>query len=153
MSKQLSSYKDFMIYDIRENNFLLCSSENTYLLSDNEFAQRKELILKHKAGRINNGKESVYIMASLMPLYNIPQASDRQIHVFDMDNESFYFVGNDLSKKSEHMQTQLVKMYFSENSNTLSDIFFKLMTCNVVRNGLNAKTTLLEKFSKIPMIN
>ena len=153
VSKQLSSYKDFMIYDIRENNFLLCSSENTYLLSDNEFAQRKELILKHKAGRINNGKESVYIMASLMPLYNIPQASDRQIHVFDMDNESFYFVGNDLSKKSEHMQTQLVKMYFSENSNTLSDIFFKLMTCNVVRNGLNAKTTLLEKFSKIPMIN
>jgi hypothetical protein len=70
-----------------------------------------------------------------------------------LNNEKFYFVGNDLKKTSEHPQSPLVKMYFNENNDQLLDLYFKLITCNVVRNSLNTKTTLLEKFSKIHMVN
>jgi hypothetical protein len=157
---KINSYDDFVIYDLKENNFLLCSSEQTYLLSDNEYSLRKDLILKHRAGKISRTKkkdgteqESLIIMPLLLPLYNIPKSTDRQIYLFNLNNEKFYFVGNDLKKTSEHPQSPLVKMYFNENNDQLLDLYFKLITCNVVRNFLNTKTTLLEKFSKIHMVN
>lgn len=160
---KVKSYDDFVIYDIQENNFLLCSSEQTYLLSDNEYSLRKNLILTHRTGNkytVKNKKtgetkekESTAIMSLLMPLYNIPKSTDRQIYLFNLNNEKFYFVGNDLKKKSEHPQSPLIKMYFNENNENLLDLYFKLITCNVVRNALNTKTTLLEKFSKIHMVN
>lgn len=157
---KIKSYDDFVIYDIKNNNFLLCSDEQTYLLSDNEYSLRKDLILKHKAGKISRTKkkdgteqESVFIMPLLVPLYNIPTSTDRQIYLFNLNNEKYYFVGNDLKKTSEHPQSPLVKMYFNENNEQLLNFYFKLITCNVVRNSLNTKTTLLEKFSKIHMVN
>lgn len=147
---EVNDNKVTLVKEVNGKNLFL----NTYL---NLFCKKHELLPVYYIdesdtyyGEIVDDRTKII---ELNNFYNIPQSSDRQIHVFDMDNESFYFVGNDLNKTLKHMQTQLVKMYFSENSNTLSDIFFKLMTCNVVRNGLNAKTTLLEKFSKIPMIN
>lgn len=157
---KINSYDDFVIYDKNENNFLLCSSEQTYLLSDNEYSLRKDLILTHKAGKVSRTKkkdgseqESVFIMSVLLPLYNIPKSTDRQIYLFNLNNEIFYFVGNDLKKTLEHPQSPLVKIYFNENNENLKDLYFKLITCNVVRNSLNTKTTLLEKFSKIHMVN
>lgn len=159
---KVKSYDDFVIYDIKENNFLLCSSEQTYLLSDNEYSLRKDLILTHRTGKTytkkkkdgtEEQKESLIIMPLLLPLYNIPKSTDRQIYLFNLNNERYYFVGNDLNKTSEHPQSPLVKMYFNENNEQLLNFYFKLITCNVVRNSLNTKTTLLEKFSKIHMVN
>lgn len=159
---RIKSYDDFVIYDIKENSFLLCSNEQTYLLSDNEYSLRKDLILTHRAGKTypkkkkdgtEEQKESLIIMPLLIPLYNIPKSTDRQIYLFNLNDERYYFVGNDLKKTSEHPQSPLVKMYFNENNEHLLNFYFKFITCNVVRNSLNTKTTLLEKFSKIHMVN
>lgn len=159
---KIKSYDDFVVYDVNESNFILCSSQQTYLLSDNEFAFRKNLILNSNIGKTytkknKNGiietKQSVFVMAPLIPLYNIPASTDRQIYLFEINNELYYFVGNEMKKTLEHPQSPLVKMYLSENNDNLLDFYFKLITCNVVRNSLNTKTTLIEKFSKIHMIN
>lgn len=58
-----------------------------------------------------------------------------------------------MKKTLEHPQSPLVKMYLNENNPSLLDLYFSVITANVVRNGLNTKTTLLEKFSKLHMVN
>lgn len=156
--KNINRYDDFIIYDFTNKSFLVCSSPRTYLLSDEQYDLRKELILKHRTGNTyidNKGqvKKSTAIMSLLLPLYNISKTLDRQIFIFEIDNELYYFVGNDISKKSMHPQSPLVKMYFNQNNKDLMDFYFALITSNVVRNSQNTKTTLLEKFSKIHMIN
>lgn len=160
--KKVNSYEDFIIYDLKEKNFLLCSSNQTYLLSDNEYWYRKELINKYrkekKYTKVNKvgdiiEKESTNIMSLLMPLYNISKTMNGQIFLFEINNEQYYFVGNEMKKTQEHPQSPLVKMYFNENNQKLLDLYFAVITTNVVRNGLNTKTTLFEKFSKLHMIN
>lgn len=160
--KEVSSYEDFIIYDLREKNFLLCSSNQTYLLSDNDYLLRKELILKHRTGKTYERKnkqkeivvkESIAIMSLLMPLYNVSKTMPSQIFLFEINNEQYYFVGNEMKKTLEHPQSPLVKMYFNEENKNLLELYFSVITANVVRNGLNTKTTLFEKFSKLHMVN
>lgn len=160
--KEINSYDDLIIYDLKEKNFLLCSSNQTYLLSDNDYKLRKELILEHRVGKtypIENkegeaiNKESKIIMSLLMPLYNVSKTMPSQIFLFEINNEQYYFVGNEMKKTLEHPQSPLVKMYFNENNPSLLDLYFSVITANVVRNGLNTKTTLFEKFSKLHMVN
>lgn len=161
--KKISSYDDFIIYDLTEKNFLLCSNNNTYILSDNEYNLRIGLIKEHKKGKITTKKnkkgevfesESKFIMSLALPLYNITKkAKMNKVFLFELNNEKHYFVSNDLTKSAEYPQSPLVKMSLSANNPDLLELYFLVITSNVVRNGLNSKTTLFEKFSRLHMVN
>lgn len=151
--KKVTLYDDFIIYDFKEKTFLLSSKNKLYLLSDDRFSLREEYILNYRKGRKNKGKESKFIMSPLMPLYNISRSFDSQIFIFELNNEKYYLVANDKNKCKEHPQSPLTKIYMNKSNDRLMDLYFKGINLNIIRNNLNAKITLFEKFSTIHMIN
>ncbi len=92
-------------------------------------------------------------MATAIPLYNIPSTTDEQILTFYIDNQLFYFTSFTRSKKTEHKQSPLIKVFFSENNPDLKDFYFSSTNNSLIRNGLNSKTTIWQKISNILLKN
>lgn len=156
--EKITSYDEFIVYDLKNQTFLIISHENTYLLSDNEYRERKEIIKTARNGNtyVNKKgviKDSLCFMSPLLPLYNVSKTMDSQIFLFELNNEKYYFIGNENKKTLEHPQSPLVKITSNVNNSDLFNLYFSLITDNVVRNGLNTKTTLFEKFSKLYIKN
>lgn len=220
---EIKEYDQFIIYDFNHQNFMICTDEETYLLSDEDYEYRKHLLSKKinvvKKTNEQNLKESIneakkirddinkaspssYLsqlnivnlndlisfkehleqnqkendifikkldtsikkyrenntykdsfMAPSIPLYNISENFLEQIFLFNINNNYFYFTAQDRKKTQTHKHSRLLKIYFNENNSELKKFYFSATNNNLVRNGLNAKSTIWEKISRMLIEN
>ena len=66
---------------------------------------------------------------------------------------TIYVTAQDRKKTQTHKHSRLLKIYFNENNSALKSFYFSATNNNLVRNGLNAKSTIWEKISRMLIEN